>query len=113
MSPVLWSWGSNSKTSGFSRFGKSGDEFLDRNGVHGGVGFSSSSHSSTVEKLYAWEKKLYLEVKVSFFLNCFTICLFSDTGNTGIYFSVLHILFCSLFLVLCLFFSVKIRTDKE
>ncbi|KAG1360975.1 hypothetical protein COCNU_09G004380 [Cocos nucifera] len=28
-----------------------------------GVGNGSTSHSSTVEKLYAWEKKLFLEVK--------------------------------------------------
>ena len=30
----------------------------------GGVGSGHMSHTSTMEKLYAWEKKLYLEVKV-------------------------------------------------
>lgn len=35
-------------------------------GNGGGVGGGSTSHSSTVEKLYAWEKKLFLEVKVQY-----------------------------------------------
>lgn len=32
----------------------------------GEEGVVSSSHCSTVERLYAWEKKLYQEVKVNF-----------------------------------------------
>lgn len=36
------------------------------------VGFTGNL-SSTLEKLYAWEKKLYKEVKV---LQCFHICSF-------------------------------------
>ncbi|KAG1359430.1 putative Nitrate regulatory gene2 protein [Cocos nucifera] len=55
LNPFLWAWGSNSKTSGFTKGVGDG----------GGVGIGSMSHSSTVEKLYAWEKKLFLEVKNS------------------------------------------------
>lgn len=37
-------------------FGKFNEEVLHNN--------LNGSHCSTVERLYAWEKKLYLEVKV-------------------------------------------------
>ena len=54
-----WTWGGGGGygkgNNGFTRFGR-GD------GNVGGGGMLS--HSSTVEKLYAWEKKLFLEVKV-------------------------------------------------
>ncbi|KAG0493579.1 hypothetical protein HPP92_004573 [Vanilla planifolia] len=49
--PLLWSWSSNPKASSFSSF---------RNYK---VESNKTSHSCTVEKLYAWEKKLYIEVK--------------------------------------------------
>jgi hypothetical protein len=54
-----WTWGGGGGygkgNNGFTRFGRG-----DGNGGGGGM----LSHSSTVEKLYAWEKKLFLEVKV-------------------------------------------------
>ncbi|KAJ4966227.1 hypothetical protein NE237_018076 [Protea cynaroides] len=54
----LWTWGSNSKSGGF---GRSEEEMI---GVNGGSGdLLTLSHSSTVERLYAWEKKLFEEVK--------------------------------------------------
>uniref|UniRef100_J3MZL6 DUF632 domain-containing protein n=1 Tax=Oryza brachyantha TaxID=4533 RepID=J3MZL6_ORYBR len=58
--PMGWSWGGtgySKGSSGFSRFGR-GDEGMGNGGSSGIL-----SHSSTVEKLYAWEKKLFLEVK--------------------------------------------------
>ena len=36
----------------------------DRIGGNVGASVLSSSHCSTIERLYAWEKKLYQEVKV-------------------------------------------------
>nr|DAD46777.1 TPA_asm: hypothetical protein HUJ06_016714 [Nelumbo nucifera] len=58
LSPLIWTRGSNSKSSSFGRLG---EEII---GVDiGSGGFPSTSHSSTVERLYAWEKKLYQEVK--------------------------------------------------
>jgi Protein of unknown function (DUF632) len=47
------------------------EEFTRYNNGGGRLGIS---HASTVEKLYAWEKRLYLEVKVrfqTFFFNVF------------------------------------------
>lgn len=41
-------------------FGKFNEEVLQNN--------LNGSHCSTVERLYAWEKKLYLEVKVLCYL---------------------------------------------
>lgn len=43
----------------------------------------SGSHASTLERLYAWERKLYHEVKVAFSLSFFTHlgCLHSQFGN--------------------------------
>lgn len=59
LSPLLWtSWGTCQKLEGF---GKPGEEMVGRN--FGGGDFIRGSHCSTVEKLYAWEKKLYSEVK--------------------------------------------------
>ncbi|KAL6846039.1 hypothetical protein ACP4OV_023487 [Aristida adscensionis] len=60
--PTGWSWGGGGGpygkgSNGFSRVGR-GDGGMG----HGGGG-GMLSHSSTVEKLYAWEKKLFLEVK--------------------------------------------------
>lgn len=60
LKPVGWSWGGGGYgkgSNGFSRFG-GGDE-----GMGNGGGCGILSHSSTVERLYAWEKKLFLEVK--------------------------------------------------
>ncbi|KAL1820593.1 hypothetical protein ACET3Z_015462 [Daucus carota] len=53
LSPLLWTWGSSS--SKMDGFGKFNEEVLHNN--------LNGSHCSTVERLYAWEKKLYLEVK--------------------------------------------------
>jgi hypothetical protein len=61
LKPMGWSWSGGggggygkSTNNGFSRFG-TGDD---------GGGSGILSHSSTVERLYAWEKKLFLDVKV-------------------------------------------------
>ncbi|EEF32728.1 protein ALTERED PHOSPHATE STARVATION RESPONSE 1 [Ricinus communis] len=51
-SPSLWTWSSSPKMNGF---GKMSEEMMGSN-----VGVS---HCSTVERLYAWEKKLFQEVK--------------------------------------------------
>ncbi|CAN6698812.1 unnamed protein product [Malus baccata var. baccata] len=64
LSPSLWTWGSSSQK--FGGFGKMGCDEMVLNQVGGGVGdegVANSSHCSTVERLYAWEKKLYQEVK--------------------------------------------------
>ncbi|KAJ7953151.1 Protein of unknown function (DUF630) Protein of unknown function (DUF632) [Quillaja saponaria] len=58
LSPSLWGWGSNPKLNGF---GKLGEEFSGSN--LGDKGIESGGHCSTVERLYAWEKKLFQEVK--------------------------------------------------
>lgn len=61
LSPLLWtSWGTCQKLEGYGELG-GGSNF-------GGGDFVRGSHCSTVEKLYAWEKKLYLEVKVFFLI---------------------------------------------
>ncbi|KAL2520372.1 hypothetical protein Fot_24295 [Forsythia ovata] len=60
LSPVLWTWGSSSAK--WSSFGKFCEDPI-RNNV-GCVGIDGkTSNCSTVGKLYAWEKKLYQEVK--------------------------------------------------
>ncbi|XP_057499947.1 protein ALTERED PHOSPHATE STARVATION RESPONSE 1 [Actinidia eriantha] len=59
LSPLLWTWGSCHRLDGF---GKLGEEVMVGSNIGGGD-FISGSHCSTVDKLYAWEKKLYLEVK--------------------------------------------------
>ncbi|CAN6541508.1 unnamed protein product [Malus baccata var. baccata] len=64
LSPSLWTWGSSSQKSGV--FAKMGCDEMVLSQVGSGVGDEgvvSSSHCSTVERLYAWEKKLYQEVK--------------------------------------------------
>ena len=59
LNPMGFRWGPNSnsnlKTGVFTRYSNGG-------------GTLGISHASTVEKLYAWEKKLYLEVKVRFYI---------------------------------------------
>lgn len=60
LSSSLWTWGSSPKSNGFRKFG---EEMLGSD-VAGGSIVCSDSHFSTVERLFAWEKKLYDEVKV-------------------------------------------------
>ncbi|KAF9622817.1 hypothetical protein IFM89_034052, partial [Coptis chinensis] len=60
LSPLPWTWRSNSKTSS-GGFGRLCEETGLSDVVSGGV--ATSSHCSTVERLYAWEKKLFEEVK--------------------------------------------------
>ncbi|XP_044491287.1 protein ALTERED PHOSPHATE STARVATION RESPONSE 1-like [Mangifera indica] len=55
LSPASWTWGSSPKSQAFGSF--LGDQVVGNKG--------GDSHSSTIEKLYAWEKKLYEEVKDS------------------------------------------------
>lgn len=60
MSPFSWSFGGSSRWNGIGRFC---DDPMNKsiNGVANGA--KAASHCSTVERLYAWEKKLYMEVK--------------------------------------------------
>ncbi|KAI3886259.1 hypothetical protein MKX03_007979 [Papaver bracteatum] len=58
-SPLMWTWGSNSKSSGFGRL----DEEIIAGSNAGNGSFLTTSHCSTVERLYVWEKKLFQEVK--------------------------------------------------
>ncbi|XP_011043178.1 PREDICTED: uncharacterized protein LOC105138705 [Populus euphratica] len=53
-----WTWGSSPKLDGF---GKMSEEMVVSHVGSGGV--AHVSHCSTVERLYAWEKKLFIEVK--------------------------------------------------
>jgi hypothetical protein len=62
LSPSLWTWGLNPKSNGFRKFG---EEMLG-SGVAGGS-VVGDSHCCTVERLFAWEKKLCEEVKVKIF----------------------------------------------
>ncbi|KAL5821151.1 hypothetical protein ACOSQ3_023033 [Xanthoceras sorbifolium] len=59
LSPTMWTWGSSPKLNGFEKF--MSQEVIVKNGDI--ISGSSSSHCSTVERLYAWEKKLFQEVK--------------------------------------------------
>nr|ACL54511.1 unknown [Zea mays] len=62
LKPMGWAWGGGGYgkgNDGFTRFGRGDGGMPMGNGGGGGM----LSHSSTVEKLYAWEKKLFLEVK--------------------------------------------------
>ena len=64
--PSLLTWGSSPKLNGF---GKLAEETPVPVGNFGGSGVGSGvgggcGHCSTVERLHAWEKKLYQEVKV-------------------------------------------------
>lgn len=61
LSPSSWTWSLSPKSNGF---GKLGEEMLGSSVAGGAI--VSNSHCSTVERLYAWEKKLYQEVKVKF-----------------------------------------------
>jgi hypothetical protein len=89
LKPSGWSWGGSSGgygkvNSGFSRFGSGGGGMAMGNGGGSGI----RSHSSTIERLYAWEKKLFLEVKVG---KCFLLSLIfsSDSGfNFAFVFSI-------------------------
>jgi hypothetical protein len=65
LSPSLWTWGSSPKSNGFRKFG----EEMIGTGVGGGSVVCSDSHCSTVERLFAWEKKLCEEVKVKIFIS--------------------------------------------
>ena len=64
LKPMGWTWGGaggyGKGSNGFTRFGRGDGGMVMGSGGGGGM----LSHSSTVEKLYAWEKKLFLEVKV-------------------------------------------------
>ncbi|CAL1361130.1 unnamed protein product [Linum trigynum] len=57
-SPASWTWSSSTKLNGF---GKMGDEMSICSNI--GDEKKGFSHCSTVERLYAWEKKLFEEVK--------------------------------------------------
>ncbi|XWS29182.1 hypothetical protein CRYUN_Cryun24cG0006600 [Craigia yunnanensis] len=57
LTPTTWTWNWNPKMEGIGKLGE------DRIGGNVGGTVLSSSHSSTIERLYAWEKKLYQEVK--------------------------------------------------
>lgn len=59
LSPTLWTWGSSPKSHAFGSCLR--DQVVGNNG--------GGSHSSTIEKLYAWEKKLYEEVKVEIYFH--------------------------------------------
>lgn len=66
LSPASWTWGSSPKSQAFGSF--LGDQVVGNKG--------GDSHSSTIEKLYAWEKKLYEEVKVEIYLRFFHFFFF-------------------------------------
>ncbi|KAB2055601.1 hypothetical protein ES319_A11G048400v1 [Gossypium barbadense] len=59
LTPTTWAWNRNSKMEGTGKLG--GDRTVENGNVGGTI--LNSSHSSTIERLYAWEKKLYEEVK--------------------------------------------------
>jgi len=58
LTPTTWAWNWNQKMEGMGKLGE------DRIGGNVGGGVLSTGHCSTIERLYAWEKKLYQEVKV-------------------------------------------------
>ncbi|KAG6647173.1 protein ALTERED PHOSPHATE STARVATION RESPONSE 1-like [Carya illinoinensis] len=60
LGPSLWTWGLSSK---LFDFGKIGGEMVGSGVLVGGI--ASEGHCSTVERLYAWEKRLYQEVKAA------------------------------------------------
>ncbi|XP_057965225.1 protein ALTERED PHOSPHATE STARVATION RESPONSE 1 [Malania oleifera] len=60
LSPLIWTWGSNVSVK-LNGFGKLGEETVASDIAGGDV--LSGSHCSTLERLCAWEKKLYEEVK--------------------------------------------------
>ncbi|KAG2694173.1 hypothetical protein I3760_08G129200 [Carya illinoinensis] len=59
-SQSLWTWGLSPNSNGFGKFGGE----MQGSGVMGG-GIAVGSHCSTLERLYAWEKKLYQEAKIA------------------------------------------------
>ncbi|KAL7615434.1 protein ALTERED PHOSPHATE STARVATION RESPONSE 1 [Lactuca sativa] len=59
LSPLFSSWSSSQKLNMFGKFGC--DDMAGVSAIGGGL--ISGSHCSTVERLYAWEKKLCQEVK--------------------------------------------------
>ncbi|KAK7406835.1 hypothetical protein VNO78_08469 [Psophocarpus tetragonolobus] len=61
LSPSLWAWGSSPKLNGFGKLAEGTPVSV--GGTCGANGIGSVGHCSTVERLYAWEKKLYQEVK--------------------------------------------------
>ncbi|KAI0493989.1 hypothetical protein KFK09_024120 [Dendrobium nobile] len=63
--PLIRSWSSSPRAAALTSFRDSREEM------------SRVSHSCTIEKLYAWEKKLYLEVKIPFPIlgNCSLMCM--------------------------------------
>ena len=66
----------------------------------------SVSHSSTVDKLYAWEKKLYLEVKVTttkklLFFFIFTSVFFLGLHAHWCFWSLRFAFFSAFVLVFC------------
>lgn len=62
LSPSLWAWGSSPKLNGFGKLAEGTPVSV--GGTFGVNGVGSVGHCSTVERLHAWEKKLYQEVKV-------------------------------------------------
>ncbi|KAL2348630.1 hypothetical protein Fmac_002630 [Flemingia macrophylla] len=60
LSPSLWTWGSSPKLNGFGKLAEGTPVPI---GAYGANGVGTVGHCSTVERLYAWEKKLYQEVK--------------------------------------------------
>ncbi|CAL0331923.1 unnamed protein product [Lupinus luteus] len=63
LGPSSWALGSSPKLNGFGKLAEGTPHFPVGN--FGANGFRNGGHSSTVERLYAWEKKLYQEVKIS------------------------------------------------
>ncbi|XP_062102678.1 protein ALTERED PHOSPHATE STARVATION RESPONSE 1 [Humulus lupulus] len=65
LSPSSWSWGSSPKLNGFGKMGNEvvQSSIFNRSGSVNNNNNINGSHCSTVERLYAWEKKLFEEVK--------------------------------------------------
>ncbi|XVF62208.1 hypothetical protein PTKIN_Ptkin08bG0198900 [Pterospermum kingtungense] len=57
LTPTTWTWNWNTKMEEIGKFGE------DKIGENGGCNVHNSSHCSTIERLYAWEQRLYQEVK--------------------------------------------------
>ncbi|KAE9596568.1 hypothetical protein Lal_00007837 [Lupinus albus] len=62
LGPSLWAWGLSPKLNGFSKLVEGTPHVSVGN--FGANGFTNGGHCSTVERLYAWEEKLYQEVKI-------------------------------------------------
>ncbi|KAL6220719.1 hypothetical protein ACLB2K_008475 [Fragaria x ananassa] len=61
--PSTWAWGSSPKLNVFGKMGCDEMVLSHLGSEIGSDGVVHSSHCSTVERLYAWEKKLFQEVK--------------------------------------------------